>query len=181
MTTSRRWPARLRVLAAVALMAAACTSKKASSPGSTEGLAWQSGKAEAANGTPPSLSAEAACGSATETYLAELLHTSPTQTKVAHEWGDVVAGGKQVAISGAVATTHLGPTDLPMSHPFGDDLSMDVKLDKAFVPFARSLGPAESPPGTMHVELSSGLIPHRPTPSGNRSKQTWREASDIDL
>ena len=46
---------------------------------------------------------------------------------------------------------------------------------------SRSLGPAESPPGTMHVELSSGLIPHRPPPSGDRSKQTWREASDIDL
>jgi hypothetical protein len=181
MRTSRPGAVGLCVLAAIALVAAACTSKKASPSGSAQALAWQAGKAEAANGTPPPLSAEAACGSATETYLAELLHTSPTQTKVAREWGDIVAGGKQVSVSGTVATTHLGPTDLPMSHPFGDDLSMDIGLDPAFLGFARSLGPAESPPGTMHVEISSGLEPHGPVPNVDRSTQTWRDASDVDL
>jgi len=56
-------------------------------------------------------------------------------------------------------------------------------MDAPFRDFSRSLGPAESRPGEMHLEISSGFIPHRrsatasPAPDG----QTWRQASDVDL
>src|SRR5438477_8480203 len=157
----RRWRSigALGVLALVAgpMAGLACSSKGTASSARTQAVAWNPGKVTTANGRPPALSAEGACGSASDTYLTELLHVSPTQSKVGHEWGDIVKGGKQVAVSGSVATTHLGPTDLPMSHPFGDDLSMDVALDAPFPAFAKSLGPSESHTGEMRVTTSSGI------------------------
>src|SRR5262249_57824830 len=77
------------------------------------------------NGVAPRADATAVCGSSTETFLTELFHTAPTAVKVNNEWGDI-AGAKQVAVEGPGRTTHLGPTDLPLTHISGDDLSMDV-------------------------------------------------------
>lgn len=144
-------------------------------------LEWADGKAAKANGTAPPLSAVSACGSAKETYLSELLHTGATSATVLREWGDIVPGGRQIAVSGTVRSTHLGPSDLPMSHIFGDDLSMDIAVERPFLPFVRSLGPSEQPPGELHVEISSGLIPHKPRPSPASPSQTWREMSDFNL
>lgn len=128
----------------------------------------------------------AACGSDTETYLKELLTTSPENATVQQEWGDAVPGGKQVMISGSVAWTHLGPTDEPMSHQYGDDLSMNVELDSQFMPFKKKLGtePDDVSETQMHVEISSGLIPHVPfTTPGPDTGQTWPEmsAANYDL
>lgn len=121
------------------------------------------------------------CGSSTETFLTELLHTSPTQLKVQREWGDIVAGGKQIAVSGTTQAAHAGPGDLPTTHVYGDDLSMDIALDQPYLPYARSLGPAERPANTQHVEIASGLIPHQPRPSQAAPGQTWRQLSDFNL
>ena len=132
------------------------------------------------NGTAPRADATAACGSDTETFLTELFHTAPTEVKVNEEWGDI-AGPKQVAIEGPVRTTHLGPTDLPLTHIYGDDLSMDVGLAPSLQPFAQHLGPSNEPGDELHVEISSGLIPHRVRPSEGSPAQTWRQASDVDL
>jgi hypothetical protein len=148
-------------------------------------LAFEPGRAESANGSPPAYTAEGVCGSGTETYLKELLHTAPTGLTVKHEWGDIVPGGKQVMVSGTVATAHAGPGDLPMSHPFGDDLSMDVALDPPFRAFSRQLGvpDASEPRDQLHLEISSGMIPHarRPSRTAGGPGQTWRQLSDLNL
>ena len=96
------------------------------------------------NGPAARPDATSVCGSDTETFLTELFHTAPTAIKVNEEWGDI-AGAKQVAIEGPVRTTHLGPTDLPMTHIFGDDLSMDVGLAPSLQPFSQHLGAFERP------------------------------------
>lgn len=162
----------------IALLAACSSSegKKAVAPP----VSWATGQAEAANGTAPDVTVVAACGSDTETYLKELLNTSPANAKVQQEWGDAVPGGKQVMVAGSVAWTHLGPTDEPMSHQYGDDLSMDIELDPQFLPFRKHLGtePGETTDTELHVEISSGLIPHLPFASpGPATGQTWPDMS----
>ncbi|MGZ6513077.1 MAG: hypothetical protein ACXVD2_09285 [Actinomycetota bacterium] len=132
------------------------------------------------NGSAPQTDAATVCGSNTETFLTELFHTSLTNVKVNEEWADIVAG-KQVALEGPVRTTHLGPTDLPVSHIYGDDLSMDVGVGPSVQPFAFHLGPSSEPSDQMHVEISSGLIPHAIQPSQASPDETWRQASDVDL
>ena len=161
---------------------AACSPGGSTVHASGEPVSWTQGRAEAVNGTPPSYTAAGVCGSNSATYLAELANGgNPLQAKVLREWGDIVTGGKQLLASGAVAATHLGPTDNPITHPYGDDLSMDVNLDQPFLPFSRQLGPAEEAVGQMHVEISSGLIPHALRASQGSATQTWRQLSDFNL
>ena len=143
-------------------------------------LSFDPGALAELNGVAPRADATAACGSDTETFLTELFHTAPTAVKVNDEWGDI-GGAKQVAIEGPVRTTHLGPTDLPLTHIYGDDLSMDVGLDPSLQPFSQHLGPSNDPTDQLHVELASGLIPHVVGPSQASPTQTWRQASDVDL
>jgi hypothetical protein len=78
-------------------------------------LSFDAGALAQLNGVAPHADATAVCGSNTETFLTELFHTAPTAVKVNNEWGDI-AGAKQVAVEGPVRTTHLGPTDLPLTH-----------------------------------------------------------------
>lgn len=143
-------------------------------------LSFDAGALAQLNGVAPRADATAACGSSTETFLTELFHTAPTAVKVNNEWGDI-AGAKQVAVEGPVRTTHLGPTDLPLTHIYGDDLSMDVGLDPSLQPFSQHLGPSNDPTDQIHVELASGLIPHAVRPSQVSPTETWRQASDVDL
>ncbi len=177
---------RLVAVVAAVMVLAAATSSGGSARTKGPAIGWAPGGAEAANGNPPAYSAAGVCGSQTEAYLRELLHTPPTALTVRHEWGDIVAGGKQVMVSGTVATAHAGPGDLPMSHPFGDDLSMDVNLDPPFRAFTRQLGAPDTAEqaGQLHVEISSGLIPHvtrPPSTAGHQPGQTWRQLSDFNL
>jgi hypothetical protein len=177
-------------LAAAALLAlAACstaTRHQVAPPESGALLGWAPGAAERVDAAPPSPDVQRDCGSATDTYLAEVLHVAPTQAKVLREWGDVGGRGIQVAVSGTLAAFHLGPSDLPMSHVFGDDLSMDLTLDPPFQAFARVLGTGGGGDGDgegggrLHVELSSGMIPHHAAPAAPAG-ETWRQASDRDL
>ena len=170
------------MLGAGALVLAACSSGAPALHAGGAPIDWLSGQAVSANGTPPDYTAAGVCGSDTATYLAELGNgTNPLQAKVLREWGDIVPGGKQVLVSGSVAMTHLGPQDNPITHPYGDDLSMDVALDPPFQAFSRQLGPAEERSGQMHVEISSGLIPHERRASQASSSQTWRQLSDFNL
>src|SRR5262249_62091461 len=121
-----------------------------------------------------------------DTDLKELIPTAPRARTVKQEWGDIVPGGKQVMVSGTVTTAHAGPGDLPMSHPFGDDLSMDVALDPQFCEFSRQLGVPDAavPRDELHLEISAGMIPHLrrpPTTAGGPSGQAWRQLSDLHL
>jgi hypothetical protein len=143
-------------------------------------LSFDAGALSQQDGVAPRANATAACGSSTETFLTELFHTAPTAVKVNNEWGDI-AGARQVAVEGPVRTTHLGPTDLPLTHIYGDDLSMDVGLDPSLQPFSQHLGPSNDPTDQIHVELASGLIPHAVRPSQGSPTETWRQASDADL
>lgn len=173
----------LAVALCSALVAAACSSTQTAQRAAPPTLGWVNSSAQAFNGAPPAFDAITACGSTTDTYLAELLHKPPTDLKVLYEWGDTVPGGKQLLVSGNVATVHLGPGDLPVDHPLGDDLSMDVNLDQPYQIFSRQVGTAHSDvkPNQLHVEISSGFIPHVPRPSSAVAGQTWRQLADFNL
>lgn len=169
----------LAALAALGAFVSACHDE----PVMGGGVAWVEGAAEARNGQAPTLTAAAICGSDTETYLKELLDTAPTNAKVLQEWGDCVLGGQQVMVQGSVATTHLGPTDLPMSHPYGDDLSMNIDLLPQYLAFAQKLGsvPGEETDNQIHVEISGGFIPHIPHEGGPPTGELYRAAADRNL
>lgn len=186
---ARRSPAAALLLSVLLLLLVACTSTSTSTSTSStkanQPIAFVGRAAQQSNGPAPKVTAAQACGSDTESYLLEMLHTPPSNLKVLHEWGDIVPGGKEVMVVGTVDTTHLGPTDLPMSHPYGDDLSMNVTVDPDFRPFSLHLGTQESEtgPNQIHVEISSGFIPHGPRPPSATADQaqTWRQLSDFNL
>lgn len=167
----------------VLTLAACSSSSSGSHPTTGAPLGWAPGAAEAANGTVGPLDVATVCGSSTDQFLEELLHHSIGDLKVMKEWGGVTPAGRQVLAAGTVATVHQGPGDLPMDHPFGDDLSMDIDLTDAFKPLSQKLGsaPSDTEPGQLHVEISSGLIPHLPQSTPAPSGQTWRQLSDIAL
>ena len=159
----------------------ACSSSR-TQPATGPPLGWAPGVAEAANGTPGAIDVATVCGSASDQFLAELLHHSVADLKVMKEWGDV-EGSAQRLVSGQVATVNQGPGDLPMDHPLGDDLSMDVDLDPVFKPLSQKLGaaPSDTKAGQLHVEISSGLIPHLPSTRTPPANETWRQLSDVSL
>jgi hypothetical protein len=175
---------RLHVFLALIVAVAVTSAFDAGPPGQAKrtepALSFDATALAQFNGTASHPDATSVCGSNTETFLTELFHTAPTAVKVNEEWGDI-AGPKQVAIEGPVRTTHLGPTDLPMTHIYGDDLSMDVGLGPSLQPFAQHLGPSNEPTDQLHVELASGLIPHARVTSVASPTETWRQASDVDL
>ena len=175
--------ARLMVFVVASASCLAACSSTSSPPRAAPQLSWAAGSTSATNGTASPLDVTSVCGSSTDTFLAELMHHSPTQLKVMQEWGDVAPGGRQLLISGSVTTFHQGPGDLPIDHPLGDDLSMDVKLDAPFTSFSQKLGeaPSDTKPGEMHVEISSGLIPHVARPATASPAQTWQQLSEHNL
>jgi hypothetical protein len=146
-------------------------------------VAWAEGAAESANGPAPEVDVVQACGSDHATFLKEMLDTGPVTAKVLYEWGDCVDGGKQVMLSGTVAAVHLGPTDDPITHPFGDDLGMDINLDPAFMPFSKTLAGKQSSESEtqIHVEISAGFIPHLARNITPAPGQTYRQNADANL
>ena len=172
----------LSVLAVIAALLAACSSSSVH-PTTGPAVGWAPGVAEAANGTVGPVDVATVCGSSTDQFLAELLHHPVSELKVMQEWGDVTPRGRRIMVGGTVATVHQGPGDLPMDHPFGDDLSMDVQLGDAFTPFSLKLGsaPSDTKPGQLHVEISSGLIPHLPLTAAAPANQTWPQLSGVAL
>ena len=176
-------PFRTGLLAFACLSAlglASCSSPRPSASSSPSDLSWAPGVAQAADGTPPTYTAAGVCGSGSRTYLAELANGNPLDSQVPYEWADIVPGGTQVVVSGTAAYTHLGPQDNPFTHPFGNDLSMDVALDAGFRPFSRQLGAPEEKPGQMHVEITSGAIPHVQRPTQASPAQTWEQLSEFN-
>ena len=170
------------LLTAAATLAAGCSSSGVTLHARGPSVNWARGAAEAADGTPPNYTAAGVCGSDTATYLSELVNGgNPLQAKVLHEWSDIVPGSKQILVSGSVSTRHLGPTDNPLTHPYGDDLSMDVNLDTQFLQFSKQLGTPDEPADHMHVEISSGLIPHVTRASQASATQTWDQLTMFNL
>src|SRR4051812_11546805 len=100
------------------LVLGGCSSPRGT--GGAQPIEWIAGEPDSANGPAPEVSVFDACGSDHATYLRELLDTPAFALTVQREWGDAAPGGKQLMVSGRIAWNHLGPTDLPISHPFGD-------------------------------------------------------------
>jgi hypothetical protein len=172
---------RLGLAVAGVAMVAACSSNPSATTAGPA-LSWAPGFTASANGPAGPIDLKSVCGSTSDRYLVEALHHPVTNLKVMKEWGGVF-GGEQVLVSGVVATAHQGPGDLPMNHPLGDDLSMDVILDAPFTPYSQKLGTeaSDTKPGQLHVEISSGFIPHLPATTPAPAGQTWRQASDAAL
>lgn len=164
------------------VLCAACSSSSSPSGSGAVAIRW-SGSATAVNGPAAPIDVTSVCGSSTETYLLELQHHAPTALKVLQEWGDVTPGGRQLLVSGTVKTVSMGPGDLPIDHPLGDDLSMDVAVDQPFTGFSQKLGraPSDTKPGDLHVEISSGFIPHVTRPSSGAPGQVWSDLSSSNM
>jgi hypothetical protein len=103
-----------------------------------------------------------ACGSATETYAADVLTNGPSGAAVRYEWGDVVPG-LQVYATGHVQGLSFGTTgDLQFTHPFGADMTFNTILDDPYRPLGQVVGKGLSgiPPSSLHTEIAEGLVPH---------------------
>jgi hypothetical protein len=154
--------------AIVALATAACTGSSASTRKPVVGgiLGFDQGPAlqhdTVFTGKIPDADSFFACGSSTATYAAEIVTAGPTNARVRYEWGDVVPG-LQAYASGTVSRVHFGKNgDLPFTHPFGDDMTFDMVLDKPYAGLAQVTGSGLTgiPPGSLHTEIAEGLIPH---------------------
>ena len=101
------------------------------------------------------------CGSASAGFGTELLTTSPQNAHVRYEWGDVIPGKQMYEVGTAAGTVVGHGGDLPFSHPFGDDLTFNVKLDRPYANLAQQVGTASSdiPTGSLHTEIPEGLLP----------------------
>ena len=173
---------KLLVVLVGAVALAACSSSPSSTASGPPGLRWTAAST-ARNGPAGPVDVTTVCGSSSDTFLLELEHHSPTALKVLQEWGDITRGGQQVLVSGTVKDFDMGPGDLPIDHPLGDDLSMDVTLDSQFKAFSQKLGsaPSDTKPGDLHVEISSGFIPHVVRPSSATPGQLWQDLSSFNM
>jgi hypothetical protein len=155
-------------VASVALLLAACGSggTPAPTPVVPQILGFDKGSAfthDALGGTSiQKADPVSSCGSATQTYAADILANGPSGASVRYEWGDVVPG-LQVFASGPVRDLTFNTTgDLPFTHPFGADMTFGMTLDDPYKPLAQVAGKGLSgtPPGVLHTEIAEGLIPH---------------------
>jgi hypothetical protein len=151
--------------AALATAVVAVTCGKSSSPPTLQvgGITgFHERAAGIANGPLPHPDAGLACGSTTEQFGTELLHTKPNNAHVVQEWGEIVPG-QQTFVAGTVASIEFSSGDLTFDHPFGTDFTFDVKPDRPFARLVASVGTGQregGPPGTLHMEISGGLLPH---------------------
>jgi hypothetical protein len=117
-----------------------------------------------ANEPVPEANANFACGD-TQPFGQELVTLdNPALAHVRSEWGDVVPG-KDAFITGVASQAQIFTADLPFTHPFGNDLTFNVKLDKPYAPIGQVAGIPDTsgdipPVGSIHTEIEQGLIPH---------------------
>jgi hypothetical protein len=117
-----------------------------------------------ANEPVPEANANFACGD-TQPFGQELVTLdNPALAHVRGEWGDVVPG-KDAYITGVASQAQLFTADLPFTHPFGNDFTFNVKLDKPYASIGQIAGIPDTsggipPVGSIHTEIEQGLIPH---------------------
>jgi hypothetical protein len=181
-------PARPRDTAALALTMAlalvagqSCSSSEEPRP-ATELVGFVASAAEQANGAIPRGDVVKICGSDRYGWLTEIQHTSFASARVRNRWGAFIPsasghGARQMMASGTITTAGLGATDVPFDHPFGGDLSLDVKLDRSYLGLGQNLGAAGesggNPRDTVHAELMAGLVPHVPGSVTVSPGQDW--------
>lgn len=125
-------------------------------------------QAVAPNLNEPLLQADAgiACGSRTAEFGAELAELAdPRQAKVLKNWGEIVPG-KLMYFEGTATRGYFAEADFMPAHPFDVDMLTDIKPDPNYERIIQIAGTGsagdESPPtGTLHWELSRGLVPHQ--------------------
>ncbi len=148
---------------AMVALAASCSSGPSQPAPKVEGLiGFDENAASVANFPVPKADAFFNCGSTTEGFGTELLHTSsPQLAHVRYEWGDIVPGKNMFEVGTAVGTVVGHGGDLPFTHPFGDDMTFNVQLDKPYAPLAQKVGPDPNdiPAGSVHTEIPEGLLP----------------------
>jgi hypothetical protein len=107
-----------------------------------------------------------ACGSSNPFGQELVALDNPATAKTRSEWGDVVPG-KTVYMTGTANHTEFFAADLPFTHPFGNDFTFNVKLDKPYAALGQVAGIPDTsgiqdipPPGSIHTEIDQGLLPH---------------------
>jgi hypothetical protein len=147
---------------AVAIFLVSCESSSPPRPVVVGGLVgFDQAVSVTANGVIPPANPDFACGSSTTTFGTELVETAPTEAKVNNEWGEIVPGA-QMRATGTVQHFAFSTGDLPFTHPFGRDVTLDIALDRPFSKLAQLFGtelPA-GPLGELHWEITRGLVPH---------------------
>jgi hypothetical protein len=124
--------------------------------------------AAAANGPYPAASSVFSCGTTDHEFAAELATVDPTKAQVQREWGDVVTD-RQWYAAGTVAGSTLFNGDFPFTHPFGNDFTLNIKLDSPFRQLAQRVGAGAADPdvgsasSSLHWEIERRLIPHQST------------------
>ena len=133
---------------------------------------------------PPKADPATVCGSDKAQYALKLLSTPPQDAKVNNEWAPVIAaplpgGTSRQGFAGAsmpaqgmvgppkVNTSSFFAGDLPFTHPFESDYTVNIQLDAPFKGLAQSQVTTEIPKGAIHSELPRGLFPN--DPNGNLS------------
>jgi uncharacterized membrane protein SpoIIM required for sporulation len=150
----------------VVVVGAACSTTPAQPAPKVGGIvSFDENATSLANGTIPKADPFFACGSTTAGFGTELLSTSPNLAHVRYEWGDVIPGQQmyEVGTAGSTVVGHGG--DLPFTHPFGDDLTFDLKLDHPYAPLSQTVGTAQGADadlnsisaGSLHTEIPEGL------------------------
>lgn len=163
---TRRAAGAAFVVVAVSFVLAACGSSSTSTKPDVRGvLSFDESTTSDANGALPIANAGLACGSDTQGFGTELLSISNVRlAKVLREWGEIVPGLRANA-EGTITGLVFSNADLPFQHPFGDDLTFDIALDRPYSRLAQLHGtvlPA-GPLGALHWELEQGLFPHADT------------------
>ena len=173
------------------------TSTAAGSPGTRDPkapiLALDDTAAAKLNGTIPTADAANACGSSRATFLAELLSGDPLKAKVQDHWGLIVKPGStkgeattgvEMTASGTIVDGGLGNGDTPFDHPYGADLSFDLRLDAPYLRLSQTLGAghqeggADNAQGQSHDEIEAGLVPARPgTATAAVNAPDWVQAA----
>ncbi len=156
-----------------------------------EPVAFDPIQATYANQPMPHGSAEKVCGSSVKSYLSELSTISnPAEAKVTRHWGPIVPGGTDMAgirsASGTVLDAGTWTGDLPLDHAFGGDMSADVQLNPLYSALSYNAGTAGegNKPGVIHVELQSGLLPHKAPTGGSLmlpAGASWPDAANLDM
>jgi hypothetical protein len=158
-------------------------------------VAFDPDAAVAANGVIPNkVEVKPVCGSDTTTFGTELVNTPPNKATVNFEWGAIaedtaaeelnakraassgastdlpfraIKEPKRMAVAGTVQDFQLSTGDLQFNHPYGLDMTMDIKPDPPYAFSALKLGTGadeDGPPeGTIHIEIQQGLVPHSGT------------------
>ncbi len=152
----------LAVAAAFGLLAAACSKGSSAPPPKIGPLVGFDETATAnANGVIPLAEPFFNCGSTSQAFGTELLNSAPNKAKVRYEWGQIIPGQQMYEVGTASGTVVGHGGDLPFTHPMGDDLTSNIRLDRPYLRLSQKVGidPTNIPSNSLHTEWPEKLLP----------------------